>query len=155
MSNLVDNIKIENVMSRKIVSMLVNSSALDISKEMTAQKVGSILIIDHEKKPIGIVTERDIIRHACSQNLSLESVPAALLMSAPLIVVEASDTLRTAVELMIKHRLRHLAVKNKEIDKQVVGILSVFDILRHIGTQLILADSPSSIFSLLSSIHAE
>jgi CBS domain-containing protein len=155
MSNLVDNTKIGNIMTRGLVSMSVASSAADIAKKMTGQKVGSILIIDHENKPIGIVTERDIVRQACSQNLSLESVPAALLMSVPLVVVEASDTLRAAVELMVKHRVRHLAVKNKQIDKQVIGILSVVDIIRHIGTQLIFADSHSSIFSLLSSLHVE
>ncbi len=156
MSNLlVDNTKIEKIMSRRLVSMSLASSAADISKKMTGQKVGSILIIDHDNKPIGIVTERDIVRQACSQSLSLESVPAALLMSAPLIVVETSDTLRTAVELMVKHGVRHLAVKNKKIDKQVIGILSVVDIMRHIGTQVMLTSSPSSIFSLLSSLYVE
>jgi signal-transduction protein with cAMP-binding, CBS, and nucleotidyltransferase domain len=156
MSGLIaDNTKIGDIMSRQPVTTLITSSAADIAKRMTGQKVGSILIIDHDNKPVGIVTERDIVRQACSQNLPLESVPAALLMSTPLIVVETSDTLRAAVELMAKHGIRHLAVKNKKIDKQVIGILSVADIMRHIATQLTLTNSPSSIFSMLSSLYVE
>jgi len=152
---IIESTKIRDIMSHLPVTMLVTSSAADIAKKMTGQRVGSILLIDHDNKPIGIVTERDIVRQACSQNLPLESVPAALLMSAPLVVVEASDNLRSAVELMIKHGIRHLAVKNKKIDKQVIGILSVVDIITHLGKQLMLSDSPSSIFPLLSSLRIE
>ncbi|HKZ61320.1 MAG TPA: CBS domain-containing protein [Nitrososphaera sp.] len=152
---IIESTKIRDIMSHLPVTMLVTSSAADIAKKMTGQRVGSILLIDYDNKPIGIVTERDIVRQACSQNLPLESVPAALLMSAPLVVVEASDNLRSAVELMIKHGIRHLAVKNKKIDKQVIGILSVVDIITHLGKQLMLSDSPSSIFPLLSSLRIE
>jgi signal-transduction protein with cAMP-binding, CBS, and nucleotidyltransferase domain len=154
-SLIVENTKIRDMMSHQPVTMLITSSASDIAKKMTGQKVGSILLIDHDNRPVGIVTERDLVRQACSQNLPLESVPAALLMSAPLVIVEASDNLRTAVELMAKHGIRHLAVKNKKIDKQIIGLLSVVDIIRHIGKQLILTESPSSIFTLLSSLHIE
>ncbi|HXV46463.1 MAG TPA: CBS domain-containing protein [Nitrososphaera sp.] len=152
---IVEYTKISNIMSHLTVTMLVTSSAADIAKKMTGQKVGSILLIDHNNRPVGIVTERDIVRQACSQNLPLEAVPAALLMSAPLVIIEASDNLRTAVELMAKHGVRHLAVKNKKIEKQVIGILSIVDIIGHIGKQLMLAESPSSIFTLLSSMHIE
>lgn len=155
MLSLVDETQIERIMSRGLLAMSITSSSADMAKKMTERQVGAILIIDHENKPVGIVTERDIVRKACSQNVPLESVPAALLMSAPIIFVEASDTLRTAVELMVKHRLRHLAVKRTLTDKQVIGILSVVDIIRYIGTKLIFADGPSSIFSLLSSLQVE
>lgn len=150
-----ENIKITDIMNHEPVTMSVTSSTSDIAKKMAEHKVGSILLMDHDHKPVGIVTERDIVRQACSQNLSMEKVPVALLMSVPLAVVEASDTLRTAVELMAKHGIRHLAVKTRKKDKQVVGILSVTDIIKYIGKQLMLADSPSSIFTLLSSLHIE
>jgi AMP phosphorylase len=143
MSNLIfENTKITDIMSHLPVTMLVTSSAADIAKKMTEQKVGSILLVDHDNKPVGIATERDIVRRACSQNLPLKSVPAAILMSAPLVVVEASDNLQTAIESMANNGPRHLAVKNKKTDKQVVGILSAADIMRHIGKQLMLAESP-------------
>lgn len=155
-SLIVENTKIGDIMSHRPVAMPITSSAADIAKKMAGQKVGSILIVDHDNKPIGIVTERDIVRQACSQNLPLESVPAALLMSAPLVVVEALDNLRTAVELMAKHGIRHLAVKNRKTDKHVAGVLSVADVIKYIGRQLSLnSNVPSSIFTLLSSLHIE
>jgi CBS domain-containing protein len=131
MSNLiVENARIGDLMSHQPVTMLITSSAADIAKKMTGHKVGSILITDHDNKPVGIVTERDIVRQACSQNLPLESIPAALLMSAPLIVVKVSDNLRTALELMVRHAIRHLAVKDKRTDKQVAGVLSLSDVIK-------------------------
>lgn len=155
-SLMIGNTKIMDIMSNRPVAMLITSSAADIAKKMTGHKVGSVLITDHDNKPVGIVTERDIIRQACSQNLPLESIPAALLMSAPLVVVKVSDNLRTAIELMAKHGTRHLAVKNKETDKQLAGVLSISDVIKYIGRQVSLNNnSPSSIFNLLSSLHIE
>jgi len=150
-----ENIKIGDIMNHEPVTMSVTSATTDIAKKMAGHKVGSVLLIDHDHRPVGIVTERDTVRQACTQNLPMERVPVALLMSVPLVVAEASDTLRTAVELMAKHGIRHLAVKTRKKDKQVVGILSVTDVIKYMGKQLVLADSPSSIFTLLSSLHIE
>jgi CBS domain-containing protein len=151
---LVIDARIGDIMSRNLIVMSLASSAADIARKMASQKVGSILAVDHEGKPVGIVTERDIVRQACSQNLSLESIPAALLMSSPLVSAQTSDTLEKAVELMVKHGTRHLAVKDRNAG--VVGILSVIDLIKYIGKQLSSSDSnSSSLFSRLSSLHPE
>lgn len=154
MSSLVaNNTRISDIMNHLPVTMLVTSSVADIARKMAAQKVGSILLVDQDDKPAGIITERDIVRQACSQNLVLESTPGALLMCAPLVVIEASDTLRTGIALMAKHGIRHLAVKNRKTDKQIVGVLSVVDIIKRLGKDL--SGNSSTVFSLLSSLYVE
>jgi CBS domain-containing protein len=154
MTRLVIDARVGDIMSRNLVVMPLASSAADVARKMTGQRVGSILAVDHEGKPVGIVTERDIVRQACSQNLPLESIPAALLMSSPLVSAQASDTLEKAVELMVKYGTRHLAVKDRKAG--VVGILSVVDLMKYVGKQLSSSDrNSSSLFSLLSSLHPE
>jgi signal-transduction protein with cAMP-binding, CBS, and nucleotidyltransferase domain len=154
MTRPVIDARVGDIMSRNLVVMPLASSAADIARKMTSQRVGSILAIDHEGKPIGIVTERDIVRQACSQNLPLESIPAALLMSSPLVSAQTSDTLEMAVELMVKYGTRHLVVKDRKAG--VVGILSVVDLMKYVGKQLSSSDrNSSSLFSLLSSLHPE
>lgn len=151
-SIVIDNVKVDTMMSRRLVAMPITSSAASLATEMDKQKTGSILLVDHGSKPIGIVTERDIVRQACSQNLPLTSIPAALLMSVPLVAIEASGTLQEAVGLMAKHRIRHLAVRKAG---NVIGILSVYDVMRHVGVQAMLGDAAPSIFSQLSSLYVE
>src|SRR5215208_2576836 len=92
---------VSELMSKKnVVSIYSNSeiTAFDISKLMVKNKVGSVLVINHSNFPIGIVTERDIIKKVCVTNT--------------------------------------LPNEMKE-DQQIVSILSLSDITRHLSKILV------------------
>jgi signal-transduction protein with cAMP-binding, CBS, and nucleotidyltransferase domain len=93
MTRLVIDAWIGEIVSPNVIVIPLASSAADVARKMAGQKVGSILAVDHEGKLVGIVTERDNVRQACSQNRMQESIPAALPMYSPLVSSLASDTL--------------------------------------------------------------
>jgi len=62
MTRLVIDAWIGDIMSRNLIAMPLAGSAADVVRKTAGQKVGSILAVDHEGKPVGIVTERDNVR---------------------------------------------------------------------------------------------
>jgi CBS domain-containing protein len=101
-----------------------NPSALDVAKLMAKHRIGSIVVIEgNNKKPVGIVTERDIIKKVSAQNKSADQVAVRHIMSSPLITVKSIDSVDTAAETITENKVKRLVVL--EQDGSMVGILSV------------------------------
>ena len=109
-----------------------NPSALDVAKLMVKHRIGSIVVIEgNNKKPVGIVTERDIIKKVSAQNKSADQVAVRHIMSSPLITVKSIDSVDTAAETLAENKIKRLVVL--EQDGSMVGILSVSDIAKKLA----------------------
>ena len=109
-----------------------NPSALDVAKLMAKHRIGSIVVIEgNNKKPVGIVTERDIIKKVSAQNKSADQVAVRHIMSSPLITVKSIDSVDTAAETITENKIKRLVVL--EQDGSMVGILSVSDIAKKLA----------------------
>jgi CBS domain-containing protein len=119
--------------TRKIVTLRVEStpSALDAVRLMIREKVGSVVVVDHTGKPVGIVTERDILKKVAGSNKDPSHIAAQEIMSRPVITIKTFDSIDTAAEIMAKKRIKRLVVV--EQDGSPAGILSITDITRKLA----------------------
>ena len=109
-----------------------NPSALDVAKLMAKHRIGSIVVIEgNNKKPVGIVTERDIIKKVSAQNKNADQVAVRRIMSSPLITVKSIDSVDTAAATIAENKIKRLVVL--EQDGSMVGILSVSDIAKKLA----------------------
>ena len=113
-----------------------NPSALDVAKLMAKHRIGSVVVIEgnnnnNNKKPVGIITERDIIKKVSAQNKSADQVAVRHIMSSPLITVKSIDSVDTAAETIAENKIKRLVVL--EQDGSMVGILSVSDIAKKLA----------------------
>jgi CBS domain-containing protein len=109
-----------------------NPSALDVAKLMAKHRIGSVVVIEGEnERPLGIITERDIIKKVTAQNKSADQVAVRHIMSSPLITVKSIDSIDTAAETIADNRVKRLVVL--EQDGSMVGILSVSDIAKKLA----------------------
>jgi CBS domain-containing protein len=110
-----------------------NPSVLDVAKLMAKHKIGSVVVVEgnNNSKPIGIITERDIIRKVSAQNKVADQVAIRHIMSSPLVVVKSIDSIDTAAEAMAKNKIKRLVVL--EEDGAMVGVLSVSDIAKKLA----------------------
>jgi CBS domain-containing protein len=109
-----------------------NPSALDVAKLMAKHRIGSIVVIEGDnKRPVGMITERDIIKKVTAQNKSADQVAVRHIMSSPLITVKSIDSIDTAAETIAGNRVKRLVVL--EQDGSMVGILSVSDIAKKLA----------------------
>ncbi len=111
-----------------------NLSALDITKLMIKNKVGSVVLVDGDGRPAEIVAERDLLKKVSASNK-----PAKKIMSSPVITIPAYDSIETAAAVMAKSKVNRLVVI--EQDGSLAGVLSATDIARK--PAIILADDHS------------
>ncbi len=129
---------VSEIMSKKnVVSIQTNSNvtALDITKLMVKNKVGSVLVIDSTNFPIGIITERDIIKKVCVTNTLPNDMNLEKIISSPVITIMSYDSIETAAQKMTDYKIKRLPVL--EENQQIVSILSLTDITKHLSKILI------------------
>ena len=110
-------------------------TAYDVAVLMKDNRVGSVIVVDRQGNPLGIITERDMIKRVCLENIAPSRIALEDIMSSPLITIMSYDSIDTASRLMTKNKLKHLVVL--EADNRIAGMLSVSDITRHLAKILL------------------
>lgn len=100
---------------------------------MSDNDIGSVVIVktqDNEQIPIGIITERDIVRALGRENVDLKE-PLTDFMSKPLITIQSNSSAREAMHLMNSKNIRRIIVVDSS--GKMVGILTEKDIFKEIS----------------------
>lgn len=130
---------VSEIMSQKklvIASLKRNPSALDVAKLMIKNKVGSVVLVDTGGKPVGIVTERDLLKKVSASNKPAKSIAAKSIMSSPVVSIKSYDSAETAAAVMAKKKIKRVVVV--EDDGSCAGVISATDVARKLAR--ILAD---------------
>ncbi len=129
---------VNEIASRKeIVTITADAgkTAYDVADLMKRNGVGSIIVIDKKRQPIGMITERDMVKRVCLKNVASSRIKVEEIMSSPLITIMSYDSIDTASRVMTKNRIKRLIVL--EPDNRITGLLSVFDITKHLAKILL------------------
>jgi predicted transcriptional regulator len=129
---------VSEIMSEKQIVTIVadtRKTAQDVAQMMVKKQVGSVIIMDNDGHPIGIVTERDIVKRVCTKNIAASRIKLEQIMSAPLITIMSYDSIDTASRVMVKNNIKRLVVL--EEDNRIVGLISVTDINRRLAKILL------------------
>ncbi len=121
---------VSTVCSRNVVSCSGQDSLRRVAELMRSHHVGALVVTSvaqHDRRPIGIVTDRDIVVEAVATGLDAETITAADVIRAPLVVVNEQDSLLDAIHRMRSRGVRRLPV----IDARgnLSGIISFDDVL--------------------------
>ncbi|MGC1134164.1 MAG: CBS domain-containing protein [Nitrososphaeraceae archaeon] len=111
------------------------NTARDVAEVMVKKGISSVIVIDKKTKPIGIITEKDLVRRVCLKNMSASRFAVEEIMSSPLITIMAYDSVDTASRIMTHNQIKHLVVL--EEDNRICGLLSVTDITKHLAEILL------------------
>ena len=88
--------------------------------------IGTVVVVDQDMQVMGILSERDIIRHL-SEKKPLEGMTAKDLMTVEVITVDQQATSLELMQLMTENRIRHVPITK---DKKLVGIVSIGDVVK-------------------------
>jgi len=120
-------IQVADYMSSEVRSIAATATLKDAGRLLQKLKVGSLLV-DDDRRYIGIITDTDLSRKAVARGLDPNSTPVKACMSRPVLTIEDDEAMEAAVKMMKEHGVRHLAVTE---DGTIIGILSVSDLLRY------------------------
>jgi CBS domain-containing protein len=118
---------VKNYMRKDISTISTEASATEASKTMSTDKVGYIIVLD-KGRPVGIVTERDLVRKIMAEEKSPKETKISECMSSPLISIDPDKSIEEAVETMKKHGFRRLPVVKNNI---IYGIFTARDLVDH------------------------
>src|SRR6056297_2071674 len=111
-----------------------DKSVFDAVALLNNHKIGSLLVMNSDKKLEGILTERDILYKCLNSTKNNKETKVADIMTPKekLIIGTVDDTISYAMKVMTNHRIRHLPIVNKE---KVIGLLSIGDIIKTVLEQ--------------------
>lgn len=119
-------VKVKDVMSSQVVTVQQKDSAEHVGKLMEKHKIGSVVVVDQKGNPVGIITERDLVRRIVSKNLLPREVQAKTIMSSPIITTDSYMDISDAARRMSKLGIRRLVVLERG---KLTGIVSDNDIV--------------------------
>ncbi|MBN2230831.1 MAG: CBS domain-containing protein [Candidatus Thorarchaeota archaeon] len=117
---------VRDIMAVNVVTMPPDASVLEVARSMADMDISSVIITD-EERPLGIITEADIVRRVIVVERDPRTTTASEIMSSPIIHVEPGTGLTDAMRVMAKSNIRRIAVlKNNSL----AGIITSRDLLR-------------------------
>jgi predicted transcriptional regulator len=131
------NQKIENIMTREVVTIAPENTLYDAARIMGEQRIGSLIVVKYDTA-VGIITERDLLREVADKEIALEkdwlvggvsikekTVEEA--MSYPLIKISMQSSIKEAARMMLEKKIRRIAVSD---EGRVVGIITAADLIK-------------------------
>jgi len=124
-------------MSEKLEKIIANMSAQEAAKKMGTVNTSSLLVTDSNDKPIGIITERDLVRRVVANDANSKTVVIRNIMSSPIATIDANSSIEAAADLMLQNQVRHLLVVDNEDVNKPLGIITSTDFTAYLkeGTE--------------------
>jgi CBS domain-containing protein len=117
---------VKDVMSSPVVTLEEDATSDKAANLMGENNVGCVIVTNKEGKPIGIITERDLVIRVLAKNLKPDTIKAKEIMTSPLVTIEPEATITEAARRMSRLDFRRLGVLYKG---DLLGLVSSKDIL--------------------------
>lgn len=128
---------VSRYMVKKVITATVSDTISNVCKRMYENNIGSLVIVKRILSgldPVGMITERDIVKIIGSTDLFVGNMAIRRFMSSPLVTATTNTTLSSAIDIMNARSIRRIPIVSKSKDSnKLVGIISGRDILKAIG----------------------
>ncbi len=119
---------------REVFLARPDESAEAAAQRMVKEGVGTLVVLDADRRPIGLVTDRDLMARCVAEGLQPATTPVHAVMSAPLALVRETTPIEDALSRMVSLRVRRLPVVDAE--ERLTGILALDDVLDLLGEEM-------------------
>lgn len=115
-------------MTKNVITIDASKTVIEAADLMSQNNVGDLVVMD-KSAPVGIVTERDLVRRVLAGRKSL-TIQVSEVMTTPLRVIDPEAPLKEAARRMVNKGIRRLPVIK---DNKLVGIITATDFARHLS----------------------
>ena len=121
------SLKVENVMVVDVVTVEAEATVREAVELMNRNEIGCLVVVDEEEKPVGIITERDLLKRVLGKRKDPVRAKVKDIMSKPLVTGTPHMDIEAAVRLMFKHKIKKLPVVE---NGWLVGLVTLTDLVR-------------------------
>jgi CBS domain-containing protein len=137
---------VRDVTRKKLMTIYPHATSQEAAKKMRSKKVSSLVVVEKGDAPVGIVTERDLVRNVCSRDISSDSVLIQEIMSSPIVTIDVDASIEQAADKMIQNRVRHLLITEND---RIYGIITPSDFTIYLAENLNMDDVNARILQSL------
>ena len=123
---------VRDVMSKDVRVVRPDTSVKEVVATMNKFDIGSIVVVQGDR-PVGIITERDILRRLVEPCLAPETLTARQIMTSPVLTISETANIEETAKLMARKRVKRLPVIN---NGKLVGMITYTDIVAKVPTLL-------------------
>ena len=125
-------ILVGDIMTRDVKVVRPDSNVKEVVAAMNRFNIGSIVVVQ-DGRPVGVISERDILRRVVEPCLSPEALTAGQVMTSPVYTICETASMDEAAELMAEKKIRKIPVTEKG---RLVGIVTYTDIVTKVLSML-------------------
>ena len=126
------SVEVEDIMVEKVITVEADATVRDAAKLMNKHDIGCLVVVG-KGKPIGIVTERDMLKRVLAESEELKRINVQEIMSKPLVKGKLGMEIESVAKIMFTKKIKKLPIVEKD---KLVGLVTLTDLLR-IQPQLI------------------
>jgi len=122
------NETLENLMDTDVLTCRPDETVQHVAQEMAKRKISSVIITDSDSRPVGIVTERDMVRKIVADNVcDTGTKKISDVMTRDPVCLSPDDSLFDSLSTFLRHTIKHLPIVR---DNRVEGIITLRQIMR-------------------------
>jgi len=113
---------------REVVSVEPNATLTSVVALLAERRIGAALVLGVDRRIVGIVSERDIVRALGERGTAALDDPVSRVMTRRVSTCTEGETISSIMERMTEGKFRHVPVVDQG---RVVGIISIGDVVKH------------------------
>jgi len=117
---------VRDFMSKNVKTVRTDATVKEVVRKMNKFRIGSIIVMGG-KRPVGIITERDILERIVEPCMEPTAIKAKEIMSSPIISTSPEVSIEDAARLMAAKKIKKLAVTE---NAKLVGIVTSMDLMK-------------------------
>ena len=122
--------KVREILGKKlsnVITITADQSLYAASQLLAEHNIGAVIVVDDEGAPIGILSERDIVRRMATLKAEVVNQSVSDSMTTDIIIGFPEDDLSYVSQIMTDKRIRHLPIMD---DQKLAGIISIGDVVK-------------------------
>jgi len=123
------SLRIEEIMIKNVVTLAGKATVRDAVAIMDEHGIGCLVIVQ-DQIPVGIITERDMLKRVLFEAKDPSTTQVFQIMSAPLVFGDPEMNVQDAVKLMTEKKIKKLPIMEKG---RLVGMITLTDLARSIA----------------------
>lgn len=113
---------------REVVNMEPNASLASAVALLAEKRIGAVLILGADRRIVGILSERDIVRALAERGSAALGEPVSQTMTRKVLTCTESETVASIMERMTEGKFRHFPVVDQG---RPIGVISIGDVVKH------------------------
>ena len=122
---------VKSILSAKggnVISIEPTATLETAVRTLAEHRIGALLVLGTDRRVIGILSERDIVRVLAERGAGMLSQPLSQIMTRKVVTCTPSDTIGVIMERMTAGKFRHVPVVEQD---QVIGVISIGDVVKY------------------------